>query len=162
MLIENEQGDQLLELVECAEAILSTLVPLTHALVAARHLGRNLLVFNRFKQRWELAGGLIDPGESARTCASRELREESGLVCSPEELRFVGAMKFLMQPGKSRPSTRIEYGALYFAEIEKLEGQFVASEEIADVCWWDGKEIIGEVDAIDEKLIWLVQAALME
>ena len=37
-----------------------------------------VLVFNRWRHVWELPGGLIDAGESARDCAAREFREEAG------------------------------------------------------------------------------------
>lgn len=155
MLIENERGDRLLSLASCDEAELEALAPLTHALVVARHAGRNLLVFNRHRQNWELAGGMIDPGESPRACAVRELREESGLICPSEALRFSGFTKLLLQPSKFNPSERIEYGALYVVDVERIN-PFVANEEISDVCWWDGGDLTGELDAIDRKLTQLV------
>ena len=80
MLIEDQKGNQLLQLIALSETDLSTVVPLTHALVVARHAGKNLLVFNRYRQYWELAGGLIDAGETPRDCAARELQEESGFI----------------------------------------------------------------------------------
>jgi 8-oxo-dGTP diphosphatase len=64
MLIEDQKGNQLLELIPLNEADLFGVAPLTHALVVARRDGnKNLLVFNRYRQYWELAGGLIDAGE---------------------------------------------------------------------------------------------------
>ena len=36
------------------------------------------MVFNRDPQAWELPGGMLDPGESPREAAFRELEEESG------------------------------------------------------------------------------------
>ena len=156
MLIEDKQGNQLLELIPLGEAELSSLAPLTHALVVARRVDdKHLLVFNRFRQYWELAGGLIDAGETPRACASRELHEESGLVCEPGALRFVGAMKFLLQPSKFHAEIHIEYGALYVTVIDQLS-PFVPNEEISQLCWWDGDEAIGEISVIDRKLIELV------
>jgi 8-oxo-dGTP diphosphatase len=151
MLLEDKQGNQLLELIALDEAALSTLSPFTHALVVARTESSTLLVFNRYRQHWELAGGVIDPGETPRACAARELREESGLSCAAEALRFVGAMKFLLQPSYANPTVRIEYGALYAVEISN-DATFVPNEEIAAVCWWNGTDEIGEIAAIDEKL----------
>jgi 8-oxo-dGTP diphosphatase len=156
MLIEDQKGNQLVELIVLTEAQLSEVAPLTHALVVARRAGAlNLLVFNRQRQYWELAGGLIDPGETPRDCAVRELREESGLVCDPASLRLVGAAKFLLQPSTFHREIHVEYGAVYATDIDQ-QLTFVANDEIANVCWWDGSEAIGLVSVIDQKLIELV------
>ena len=51
MLIEDQKGNQLLELIALTEAQLSKVAPLTHALVVVRRNGhQNLLVFNRQRQ----------------------------------------------------------------------------------------------------------------
>jgi len=155
MLIEDKQGNQLLALIRMQEAQLGELVPLTHALVVARREGRSLLVFNRRRRYWELAGGMIDPGETARECARRELEEESGIVCAAGALRFVGAMKLLLQPTEYQPEVRVEHGALYAVEIQQV-APFVENEEIARACWWDGVEAIGEIAVIDAQLTQLV------
>jgi 8-oxo-dGTP diphosphatase len=157
MLTEDKKGNQLLELIALSERDLVTVVPLTHALVVARHAanGSHLLVYNRYRQYWELAGGLIDRDETPRACAARELREESGLDCDPDALRFVGAMKFLLQPSRFHPEAHIEYGALYVAEVHEAS-PFVPNEEISKTCWWDGIAPIGEISVIDQKLIELV------
>jgi 8-oxo-dGTP diphosphatase len=155
MLIEDQKGNQLLELIALSESELSTVVPLTHALVVARHAAKNLLVFNRYRQYWELAGGLIEAGETPRDCAARELQEESGLVSDPAALRLAGVVKFLLQPSKFNPEVHIEYGALYVIEIDQPHA-FIPNDEISKVCWWDGSEAIGAISVIDQKLIELV------
>jgi hypothetical protein len=100
--IEDQKGNQLLELITLNEAELSKVAPLTHALVVARrNENKNLLVFSRHRQYWELAGGLIDAGETPRDCAVRELREESGLACDPASFRLVGAAKSSSSPAGS-------------------------------------------------------------
>jgi 8-oxo-dGTP diphosphatase len=155
-MIEDQKGNQLLELMPLTEAQLTEVAPLTHALVVARRNGNeHLLVFNRYRQYWELAGGLIDAGETPRECAVRELREESGLACDPSSLRLVGVAKFLLQPSRFHSEAHVEYGALYATDIDQPLA-FVANEEIAKACWWDGREVIGAVSVIDQKLIELV------
>jgi 8-oxo-dGTP diphosphatase len=156
MLIEDQKGNQLLELIALTEAQLSKVAPLTHALVVVRRNGhQNLLVFNRHRQYWELAGGLIEAGESPRDSAVRELREESGLTCEPASLRLVGAAKFLLQPSRFHTEIHVEYGAVYATDIDQPL-VFTENDEIANVCWWDGVEAIGAISVIDQKLIELV------
>jgi 8-oxo-dGTP diphosphatase len=44
-----------------------------------------------FKGQWALPGGHVDPGETSRAAAVRELAEEAGVYATPEELEQVGA-----------------------------------------------------------------------
>jgi ADP-ribose pyrophosphatase len=43
---------------------------------------------------WELPAGLIDPGETAREAAARELHEELGFEVSPAEMKDLGPPAF--------------------------------------------------------------------
>lgn len=118
--------------------------PLTHALVVARHGGRALLVFNRWRGHWELPGGVIDPGETPRACAARELFEETGQEAG--ELRYCGLMRVRFASGM------IELGVLYATELPELR-PFTANEEIERITLWDGNEEFGYVEEIDAALI---------
>jgi 8-oxo-dGTP diphosphatase len=151
MLVENQEGHRLLRLAPLAEQDLSDLSELTHARVVARYEGKVLLVFEREKQRWELAGGAMNPGESARDCAARELREESSNDCRPEQLRFVGVFELLLGPSRFRPEPHTEYGALYEIELERVAA-FIPNDEIGATLWWDGAPLSHDLDEIDRKL----------
>ena len=118
--------------------------PLTFALVVARHGGRALLVFNRWRQHWELPGGVVDPGETPRACATRELLEETGQEAG--ELRYCGLMRIRFRSGKT------ELGALYTTELPPLR-PFTPNEEVERIALWDGREDIGYVGEIDAALI---------
>jgi 8-oxo-dGTP pyrophosphatase MutT (NUDIX family) len=61
------------------------------AVVLARGPAGIVLVFNLYRRVWELPGGLIDPGESARSCAARELHEEAG--CNAGPLEWLGMVE---------------------------------------------------------------------
>ncbi|MFI2486894.1 NUDIX domain-containing protein [Promicromonospora kroppenstedtii] len=50
------------------------------------HTGRVLLCEPTYKQVWEAPGGAVELGESPRTAASREVREELGLDLGPGRL----------------------------------------------------------------------------
>ncbi|WP_062104488.1 NUDIX domain-containing protein [Bacillus niameyensis] len=119
--------------------------PLTHALVVARYQGKYLLMFNNWRQHWELPGGIIDPGETARECAERELMEETNQTVPA--LTFKGLMKFRL-----KPDDRLEYGALYSGELTNLQ-LFSKNDEAEQIILWDTKTNIGYIDEIDEKLI---------
>jgi 8-oxo-dGTP diphosphatase len=103
------------------------------------------MIFNKWRKNWELAGGIIDEGESPRECAIRELFEETNQ--SIKKLSFKGLMKFQL-----KPDDRIEYGALYSGEIENLS-VFSENEEAERILFWDRVNSIGYIDEIDEKLL---------
>lgn len=46
--------------------------------------------WNPHKGQWALPGGHVDPGETSRAAAARELGEEAGVHAAPEELTQVG------------------------------------------------------------------------
>ncbi len=110
----DEAGNELTAFHRVAEQAVFSDAPTPLALVAAwhrlAHLDRLLLVFNRYRQCWELPGGLIDPGETPRQAAVRELREESGLRA--EDLTFAGYARFVL--GAER---RVEYAAVYALRV---------------------------------------------
>jgi 8-oxo-dGTP pyrophosphatase MutT (NUDIX family) len=45
--------------------------------------------------RWDIPKGVAEPGESLAAAATRELREETGLVIAPEELAELGVFPYL-------------------------------------------------------------------
>ncbi|MCQ6562991.1 NUDIX domain-containing protein [Paenibacillus mendelii] len=75
----NQNGDIFEELIVVAEDQVDQIkldFPITHALVVARNADGFLLLFNNWKQHWELPGGILEPGESLQQCAMREMLEE--------------------------------------------------------------------------------------
>ncbi|MEO3750111.1 NUDIX domain-containing protein [Streptomyces sp. B6B3] len=104
--------------------------PVGYVLVALWHAGRLLLVRERTRDCWELPGGGIDPGETPRVAAVRELWEESGQRVAPDALTFAGFARTAL------PDRRVLHGALYQAEATGV-GDFTPNDEIADAHWWD-------------------------
>lgn len=43
-----------------------------------------------FPNMWAIPGGMLEPGESARACIEREVREELGVALPTECIRFLG------------------------------------------------------------------------
>jgi len=95
----------------------------TFAVTIARSPQGLVLVFNRYRKVWELPGGLIDPGESARDAAVRELAEEAG--CAARNTTWLG----LVEVADPRP----HFGAVFACEVDAPPANF-SNEEIGAVC----------------------------
>lgn len=146
-LARDDNGDTLTAFARTAEQARPADAPLTAALVALWHDERLLLVFNRHRQCWELPGGMIDPGETPRRAAVRELHEESGILL--EALAFAGWARFRLGPEQ-----RTEYAALYTgAAAPGDDDHFTPNDEIGAIRWWDGTSPLpGRLNPIDAHL----------
>ncbi|GMK37356.1 hypothetical protein PCCS19_04090 [Paenibacillus sp. CCS19] len=84
-IVTDAKGNVLLDLIKISESELSTReldAPFTHALIVVRCQGKSLMMFNKWRSSWELPGGVIESGESARDCVCRELYEETNQTVS--------------------------------------------------------------------------------
>jgi 8-oxo-dGTP pyrophosphatase MutT (NUDIX family) len=130
--------------------------PLGYVLAALWHEGRVLMVYERDRECWELPGGGIEPGESPRAAAVRELWEETGQPVAQEALRFVGHTRTALGP-----SQRVLYGAVFTAETAEPQ-PFSANDEVSAVHWRTGQEPLpggGTVQTVDEYIVELCRAA---
>jgi len=123
--------------------------PLTHSLVVVKCQDKFLMMFNKWRKSWELPGGVIEPGESPKDCALRELFEETNQKIN--HIEFIGLMKFHLQPSFHGPE-RTEYGALFYAELSEL-ASFAENDEAAEITLWDGTSDIGAIQVIDKKFL---------
>jgi 8-oxo-dGTP diphosphatase len=145
--VEQDDGCILLRFDRCSEDDLDRLdpvIPLTAALVVLWHDDDCLLVFNRFRMAWELPGGMIDPGESAREAAFRELVEESGQ--RPDGLDFAGVARVWYAPAQ-----RLEHLAIYQGRMA-VPSPFTPNEEMSDSVWWNPAERLDGLNPIDGAL----------
>jgi 8-oxo-dGTP pyrophosphatase MutT (NUDIX family) len=129
---------------------------LTYVLVALWQRDLVLMVRERVRDCWELPGGGIDPGETPRQAAVRELREESGQQLPAADLRFEGFARTAL------PNRQTRYGALYTAEAAEPQAvTFTANDEIAAVHWWNRTEPLpgGRLQTVDSYLIDLIRPA---
>lgn len=118
-------------------------IPLPLALVVASTDAGTLLVFNRWRKEWELPGGMIDPGETPRQAAGREFVEETNQQASG--LEYVGRASFRLAP-----DARIEYAAVYRADVQEVQA-FTANDEVERICWWAGSPI-RDLSALDAEI----------
>lgn len=90
-------------------------------------------------EKWGLAGGHLEPGESFEAGASRELAEETGVVLEPGELELFG--EFMVDHRHAygtwdRMQVFVAATRLTDADIECHEGRqivFVAPEDARDL-----------------------------
>jgi len=146
MIVKNSKGHIFLDFYKIDESNIyeDQYKPLTHSLLIIKYDNRFLVVFDKWKNNWELPGGYIEKTETPRVCALRELKEETNQEIN--DLIFKGIMKFQL-----RPDNRIEYGALYYGELKSFI-PFNENKEIKNIKLWDKKEII-KIDEIDRKIL---------
>ena len=149
----DKRGNQLLGVVMENEDVVigdDRYKPLTTSLVVVKGPRGFMLLKNKYRNEWELAGGVIEPGEHPKQCAMRECFEESGYTIS--DLRFAGVIKWRLVPDYFSKENRIEYGTLYCADV-KSEIDFKVNEEMSDICWHTIGNPIENVSELDIKLL---------
>ncbi|MDH6224338.1 NUDIX domain-containing protein [Streptomyces sp. MJP52] len=83
-----------------------------------------------FKGQWALPGGHVDPGETSRAAAARELAEEAGVHAAPEELDQVGTFD---EPDRD-PRGRYVTVAYH---LEVVSGTPIeAGDDATNARWW--------------------------
>jgi 8-oxo-dGTP diphosphatase len=117
-------------------------IPLSFAIVIARATGGVVLVFNRHRRVWELPGGLIDPGESPRESAQRELAEEAG--CHADSLDWLGIVEV--------DDGRRHAGAVFACEVAAVPAT-LSNEEIDGLDFWTPAAAPAPVGESDQALL---------
>ena len=101
------------------------------------------MVHNSWRDEWELPGGLIEEGETAREAAEREFLEETGVPAG--EVDFVGVGT--VQLGHER---RIEFVAIYRTVLEgrtEFEPERASSTRSARGTWHADLPGLSAIDA---------------
>lgn len=129
--VTDRNGNQLLALDFVDESVVNVIhsepvLPLS--LVVMTYQGKVLMIFNKWRQEWELPGGMIDAGETPRQAAFRELLEETGVTV--ESLSFEARALFSL-----KSPDRLEYAAVYSAQLDALP-ELRINEEASAFLWW--------------------------
>ena len=156
-ICKDQDGNLLISIDDIDEEELSKDPLLTHCLAVVKTGDDYLLNRNKWRNRYEIFGGCVEKGESARECIIRECFEEMGFVSS--DVTYLGAMRLLLKPDYFSKSERIELGGLYgitlpaAASLDDLYNRVADKEEITSLALYSrikGKEPIA---LIDEKLL---------
>ena len=152
-IVSDAKGNQLLAFITGSEAeVIANKAhrPLTSALLIVKGPRGFMLLKNKYRNEWELPGGMIDLGETPREAVIRECAEESGYKIP--DVRFLGMLRFFLKPSWHLPEERVEYTALYAADITS-ERAFCETEEMLDLCWHTLGEPIAAANLIDLRLL---------
>lgn len=84
-----------------------------------------LLVHRPRYDDWTLPKGKLDPGETAKAAARREVGEETGLRC-----RLGAPLPSVRYTDRHHRAKRVRYWAM-----EVLDGEFEPNEEVDAVAW---------------------------
>ncbi|MGH3931020.1 MAG: NUDIX hydrolase, partial [Pseudonocardiaceae bacterium] len=130
--VRDDNGNVLVDVRFIAESdlgIWERRLPRPASLIAVRFGDSVLMMFDGWRQQWELPGGRREPGETARQTAVRELAEETGI--GAVDLDFVAIAECDLR----RPSRR-EYTAIYRTDLQ-VRPQLVVNDEALAFLWWN-------------------------
>jgi 8-oxo-dGTP diphosphatase len=97
----------------------------TFAVMIARARDGVVLVLSCYRKVWELPGGLIDPGETAREAAERELVEEAG--CQARATAWLG----VVEVNDGAP----HFGAVFQCQVDDVPARFENTETAGLARW---------------------------
>ena len=150
ILAKNKSGWTLLEYLKVDEAEISHYDNVTGSFAIIRVGDKYLIGYNSWRKQWEFPAGGIEPGETAREAAVRELFEETHQ--KQTELTFKGLFKVM------DPRGNFKYQAVFTGVLTELQPfEYSDSDEMERIRLWDLKEDIGYVDECDLKIVETVK-----
>ena len=155
-ICKDQDGNILISVENIDEEKLSVDPLFTHCLAVVKLGNEYLLGRNKWRNRYEVFGGCVEKGETARECIVRECSEELGFVFS--DITYLGAMRFLLKPDYFSQNERIELGGLYGIalpdkSIDDLYGMIKDKDEITGLALYSQVKDKEPIALIDEKLL---------
>ena len=107
--------------------------------------GSVLMVYNKWREQWELPAGRREGDETAKECAIRELYEETGQYIN--DLKFSGLLKL-----RNKMDGRIKHNPIFAGVVAELE-PFLDNDETSEMKLWDRSGPLGVIDEMDLKVL---------
>lgn len=130
---------------------------LNHALVIVKIEDDYLLGYHKWRDDWEIFGGLLEEGEGLRECIIRECEEELGII--GVEFEYLGIVHYYMPPDYWNSEWHEEYGGLYGITLPReylqiIEGKRRDRDEIGAIGLYSELKAREErIDEINERLL---------
>ena len=155
-ICKDQKGNILISVDDMSEETLSKDPSFTHCLAVVKVGGEYLLGRNKWRNRFEIFGGCVEKGETARECIARECNEELGFDVS--DITYLGAMKLLLKTDYFSKEDRIELGGLYGVtlpdmSIDELFGMIKDKDEITQLALYSKIKGSEPIALFDEKLL---------
>ena len=146
-LAEKRNENLLMDFRRCAEPELDDLdpsIPLRLSLMVAEHDGCVVMAHNSWRREWELPGGPVRDGETARQAAEREFQAETGMTAG--DVALVGVAT--VQLGHERS---IEFVAIFRTVLDRVSA-YEPTDEVDQLAEWDLVSDLPRLSAIDAHL----------
>ena len=155
-ICKDQDGNTLVSIEGMNEEALSKDPLFTHCLAVVKVGDEYLLGRNKWRKRFEIFGGCVEKGETARECIVRECNEELGFDISG--ITYLGAMKLSLKPDYFSKEERIELGGLYGISlpdmgVDTLFGMIKDKDEITQLALYSKIKDNEPISLIDEKLL---------
>lgn len=158
MIFKAKNGAEIVERIyEDEVEALDKFADLNHALVIVKIEEDYLLGYHKWRDNWEIFGGLLEEGENLRECIVRECEEELGITGI--EFEYLGIVHYYMPPDYWNSEWHEEYGGLYGITLpgkylQIIEGQRRDRDEIGAIGLYSELKTRAErIDEINEKLL---------
>lgn len=108
-----------------------------------------ILLGRKGEDKWCIIGGFTDPTSmSDEEDACRELKEETGLVATPNDLRLIG--NCAIPDGRYLDTPHAIRTHFYLFSVNHKKVTPVAGDDIKEVCWFDLKDRFALLDSDDK------------
>ncbi|GEN46141.1 NUDIX hydrolase [Alkalibacillus haloalkaliphilus] len=138
-------GVEFVSFIEVSEAQIDQYEPIKGSYAIINCQGKLLICYNIWRGQWEFPAGSREGEETPKSCAKRELYEETGQEV--KNLTFKGLLK-----SKVIKSGAVKYNPVFYGELEELQ-PFKTNDETSNIMLWDGLEPIDSFDALDIRLL---------